>query len=71
VVKRARKPVKGRSPIFYGCSRYPECDFTSSEKPTGERCPACGDLLVETSRGAVRCRNSQCGWRGARLEKAS
>ncbi|HEU5422110.1 MAG TPA: type I DNA topoisomerase, partial [Nitrolancea sp.] len=71
VVKRARKPVKGRSPIFYGCSRYPDCNFTSSEKPTGERCPACGDLLVETARGAIRCRNSQCSWRGPRLEKAS
>ncbi|HEX3871727.1 MAG TPA: type I DNA topoisomerase, partial [Pirellulales bacterium] len=38
VEKRTRK---GRQRIFYGCSRYPECDFTSWDKPTGDRCPEC------------------------------
>ncbi|MBO6455808.1 hypothetical protein EY653_18715, partial [Enterococcus faecalis] len=33
--------------IFYGCSRYPECDFTSWDKPVGRPCPKCGQYLVE------------------------
>lgn len=69
VEKRTRK---GRRRIFYGCSRYPECDFTSWDKPTGERCPECGDILVEAGKdGGVKCRNSACGYRSSeRLAKA-
>ena len=40
-----RKSKKNR--IFYGCSRYPECDFRSWEKPVGRLCPKCGQYLVE------------------------
>ncbi|WP_434102472.1 type I DNA topoisomerase [Enterococcus faecalis] len=40
-----RKSKKNR--IFYGCSRYPECDFTSWDKPVGRPCPKCGQYLVE------------------------
>ncbi|MDT2756631.1 type I DNA topoisomerase [Enterococcus asini] len=40
-----RKSKKNR--IFYGCSRYPDCDFTSWDKPVGRDCPKCGKYLVE------------------------
>jgi DNA topoisomerase-1 len=33
---------------FYGCSRYPKCDFTVSRKPFPQPCPQCGKLLVES-----------------------
>ncbi|KDE49518.1 type I DNA topoisomerase [Geobacillus sp. CAMR5420] len=33
--------------IFYGCSRFPECDFVSWDKPLARPCPKCGGLLVE------------------------
>ncbi len=63
VEKRTRK---GRRRTFYGCSRYPECEFTSWDKPTGERCPQCGDILVEAGKdGSVKCRNSACDYRAA------
>ncbi len=69
VEKRTRK---GRQRIFYGCSRYPECDFTSWDKPTGERCPVCGDILVETGKdGTIKCRNNDCHYKGEPLAKAS
>lgn len=42
-----RKTKKNR--IFYGCDRYPECDFVSWDKPVGRKCPKCGDMLVEKS----------------------
>ena len=38
---------RGRGRIFYGCSRYPDCKETLSGKPTGEKCPTCGALLIE------------------------
>jgi DNA topoisomerase-1 len=27
--------------LFYGCSKYPKCDFASWDKPVAEKCPVC------------------------------
>ncbi len=45
VEKKAR-----RGNFFYGCSTYPDCDFTSAYKPVAETCPECGSpyLLEKT-----------------------
>jgi DNA topoisomerase-1 len=51
VVKRARRR---RGAVFYGCNRYPECDFTVGNKPLPEPCPKCGGLLVQGPKG-VKC----------------
>jgi len=40
-----RKSKKKR--IFYGCSRFPNCDFLSWDKPLPRSCPKCEGLLVE------------------------
>ncbi len=32
---------------FFGCERYPECDFVSWEKPVVDKCPQCGGYMVE------------------------
>lgn len=40
-----RRSKKGR--VFYGCDRYPECDFVSWDRPSPIPCPKCGSLLVE------------------------
>lgn len=40
-----RKSKKNR--LFYGCTRYPECDFSSWDKPVGRNCPKCDNYLVE------------------------
>lgn len=40
-----RRSKKGR--IFYGCDRYPECEFVSWDKPVDKPCPKCNSLLVE------------------------
>lgn len=40
-----RKSKKNR--LFYGCNRYPECDFVSWDKPIGRNCPKCDHYLVE------------------------
>ncbi|ARA97174.1 MULTISPECIES: type I DNA topoisomerase [Geobacillus] len=36
-----------RKRVFYGCDRFPECDFVSWDKPLARPCPKCGGLLVE------------------------
>lgn len=43
-----RKSKKRRT--FYGCNRYPECDFVSWDKPVSRPCPKCGKLMVEKRR---------------------
>jgi DNA topoisomerase-1 len=40
-----------RRKIFYGCNQFPKCDFALWDKPTGEKCPQCGSLLIETKKG--------------------
>ncbi len=62
-----RRSKKGRT--FYGCNRYPTCDFVSWNKPTGDPCPECGSFLVYVGRGAsVKC--SSCTYTGQLLAKA-
>jgi DNA topoisomerase-1 len=52
-----------RGKTFYGCNRYPECDFVAWAKPVAETCPQCGGAyLVEKwlKEGAVlQCPNAE------------
>ena len=62
VIERKTK----RNRIFYGCDRYPDCEFTSWDKPVGRTCPKSGDYLVEKKiRGGgkqVFCSNEECDY---------
>jgi DNA topoisomerase-1 len=58
-----KKSKRGR--VFYGCTEYPGCDFTSWDKPVDRTCPACGaNYLVEktNSKGETvhACANKEC-----------
>jgi DNA topoisomerase-1 len=53
-----RKTRKGKT--FYSCSRWPECDFALWDKPTGEKCPKCGSLMVKGKGNKDRCSNKEC-----------
>ena len=63
VIERKTK----RNRIFYGCDRYPECEFPSWDKPVGRDCPKSGDFLVEKKvRGGgkqVICSNEKCDYK--------
>ena len=48
-----KRSKKGR--LFYGCNRFPECDFLTNNKPVAQACPNCGGLLTEMSKGRARC----------------
>lgn len=47
--------------IFYACNQYPDCKTAFFAKPTGEKCPDCQGLLIETQAG-VRCNDKECGY---------
>lgn len=57
-----RKSKTGK--VFYGCERYPECDYTTWDKPLNETCPDCGAMMVEhvERNGSKRkfCSNPEC-----------
>lgn len=57
-----RKSKTGK--VFYGCEKYPECDYTTWDKPLNEKCPDCGAMMVEhvERNGSKRkfCSNPEC-----------
>lgn len=60
-----RKSRRGR--VFYGCSKYPDCDFTVWNKPLPEPCPQCqAPFLLEkvTKRWGrqVLCHKDDCDY---------
>ena len=54
-----RKTKKGRK--YYGCEDNPECDFMTWQKPSGEKCPECGNVLLEKGAKLV-CADEHCGY---------
>jgi DNA topoisomerase-1 len=63
-----RRSKKGRT--FFGCERYPACDFVSWNKPVATPCPRCGSpyMLEAGRKGQVKC--PACGQEGKDLAKA-
>jgi DNA topoisomerase-1 len=63
VVERRSK----RGKTFYGCNRFPECDFVAWGKPIAEKCPECGSsYLIEKwlKAGPVaQCPNNECKYK--------
>jgi DNA topoisomerase-1 len=54
---------RSRRGIFYACDQYPDCKTAYWGKPTGEKCPDCGALLIEEKNGEVKCSNKECGYK--------
>jgi DNA topoisomerase-1 len=57
VERRAR----GRGRPFYGCSKYPQCDFLANQRPIAAPCPECGGLMVQSGRTMAAC--TVCEWK--------
>jgi len=47
--------------IFYGCNRFPKCDFALWDKPVNEKCPTCSSLLIEKYK-KIKCSNKECDY---------
>ena len=59
VIKRKSR----RGYVFYGCSNYPDCDFSTWDVPAGakDKCPNCGSSLFK-HRGSLVCLKDGCGY---------
>ncbi|CAH8769989.1 type I DNA topoisomerase [Paenibacillus dendritiformis] len=54
-----RRSKKGR--VFYGCDRYPDCDYVMWDRPSVKPCPSCGSLMVEKrSKQGTKLQCTQC-----------
>ncbi|MBS3732088.1 MAG: topoisomerase DNA-binding C4 zinc finger domain-containing protein, partial [Desulfobacterales bacterium] len=59
-----RKSRRGK--VFYGCSRYPDCNFALWDKPVAKKCPECGASYMvekETKKEGriIKCAQKECG----------
>jgi DNA topoisomerase-1 len=60
-----RRSKKGKT--FFGCNRYPDCEFVAWNRPVPEKCPDCGGAyLVEKFPKAgpiLQCPNAECKYK--------
>ena len=60
VERRARG--RGGRP-FWGCSRYPACEFIINRQPVTKPCPECGKMMAQKNRTDIAC--TSCDWQEA------
>lgn len=56
-----------RGKKFFGCNKYPECDFVSWDEPINEVCPECGTILYKKyvkGKYIKKCNKEGCGYIG-------
>ena len=65
--KRLLEKNSRKNRRFYGCEGYPDCSFTSWEKPADERCPKCGYYMIEKKDNKGEkihlCANENCRYK--------
>ena len=54
-----KKTAKGRR--YYGCLGNPECDFMVWQRPSDQKCPRCGGIMLEKGNKLV-CADESCGY---------
>ena len=54
-----KKTKKGRK--YYGCIGNPDCDFMVWQRPSAEKCPKCGSMMLKKGNKLV-CMNEECGF---------
>jgi DNA topoisomerase-1 len=67
-----RRSKRGKT--FFGCNRYPDCDFVAWNQPIAEPCPECGSSYLLEKRlksgPVVQCPSQDCKYKRA-LEPVS
>ena len=53
-----RRSKRGRT--FFGCGRYPDCDFSTWNRPVADKCPDCGNLGAEARSTKTRGNYRRC-----------
>lgn len=62
-----KKTRKGRK--YYGCIDNPECDFMIWQKPSSEKCPKCGSMMVYKG-NKLMCIGENCDYVSEISEKS-
>jgi len=62
-----RRSKRGRA--FYGCNRYPDCEFVAWSRPLAEPCPECGSPYLLEKRGKAGT-TAQCPAAGCKFKKS-
>ena len=57
----SRKSKRGFT--FFGCEKWPDCDFMTWDKPTSEICPKCGKSLFKSKGNMLTCLDESCGYK--------
>ncbi len=62
----SRMSRKGKD--FYGCNKYPKCDFVSWDKPILKPCPDCkspymSEKYSKKTSKSIACSNKECGYK--------
>lgn len=65
IVKKRSKT--GRT--FYGCNRYPDCQYVSWDEPVHEKCPDCGSPILVIKIGRDKKRTLKCPVKGCGYAK--
>ncbi len=60
VERRAR-----RGNTFYGCEKYPACDFTANGIPVNEKCPKCDAPYLLRGKNRKYCGQKDCDYKTA------
>lgn len=64
--------INYRKSVFYGCTGYPECTFSVTDKPTDKKCPECGSMLLEKVKKDgiyYRCSDKDCNYSAKKTEE--
>jgi DNA topoisomerase-1 len=61
--------ISKKKRVFYGCSKFPKCQFAVNRKPIAKPCPDCGGLLVDYGRDWAKCVACQRKMRLSETEK--
>lgn len=69
--KLVERKTRAKRRTFYGCSRYPECDYVTWDKPVDTPCPTCGGLMVEKrEKEGIRQVCTVCGYERRKEKEA-
>ena len=62
------KKISKKKKVFYGCSKFPQCQFAINRRPLAQPCPGCGKLLVQDRGDWAKCTACQSKVRLSELE---
>ena len=62
-----RRTRRGR--VFFGCNKYPECEFAVWNRPLAQPCPECGGLLTQAGKDKAKCTKCETVFELEEVEK--